>query len=582
MRVFHRLVVGSALLLAGALGQEFNLSRNLVENFKMEWGVNLISETSEGTRIEGDTVSFKVTYQGEGWIALATSLNTRMHGSDAIIGIPGEGVSKYKLTGYTPNLMPEAQQTLVDATVEQADGVTTMIFTKLLKEKASEEIEILAEDEMYFLWAYGGILWAYGGSNNYPQTHQEVGFVKMTLVEKPVLGVSAGDEICVEGFVMDRFCINRGTLLDSSGGIRTLEGPDKHSLHCLVDVDECIGTPYEILIDPLPGNKTHCRGFSLSMKDSETVRNKARQLGKKGYCKTCTGELGDEEFGFRATVKGRVTSPGDYDFPPEIELISVEESSVGCSDDATKKLGLSSDKCVDDKFLRPDTETPATTPAPVPEDQVPGEGLICAKDYLTKTQLSPKLSLEYTVHQPDDTLPDKNTLRARLTFLGKGWVGFGISPEGNMNENDAIIGVPGGTVVKYHLASFTASPISKDRQTLEDFSIEQDSEKTVLTFSKLLQEEGEVAINPNGSNKFIWAYGSSNTLGHHQDRGSVDLPLVTCADGDSAQNIKPTMTAIPDERQWKSHGIMALVGWGFLTPIAIAASWCRDIIGAPL
>jgi hypothetical protein len=49
----------------------------------------------------------------------------------------------------------------------------------------------------------------------------------------------------VEGFVMDTFCIERGTLLDKPDVV-TLEGPDQHSFHWYVgplQLDVCIENP---------------------------------------------------------------------------------------------------------------------------------------------------------------------------------------------------------------------------------------------------------------------------------------------------------------------------------------------------
>ena len=46
---------------------------------------------------------------------------------------------------------------------------------------------------------------------------------------------------CIEGFAMDLFCINRGTLLDAPSVV-TLQNPEKHSVHCLVDIDRCVNS----------------------------------------------------------------------------------------------------------------------------------------------------------------------------------------------------------------------------------------------------------------------------------------------------------------------------------------------------
>ena len=45
-------------------------------------------------------------------------------------------------------------------------------------------------------------------------------------------GVCRAIDVCVVGYVMDTFCIERGTLLDNPA-LKTLERPDAHSVHCL-------------------------------------------------------------------------------------------------------------------------------------------------------------------------------------------------------------------------------------------------------------------------------------------------------------------------------------------------------------
>ena len=60
-------------------------------------------------------------------------------------------------------------------------------------------------------------------------------------------------QTCVQGYIMDIFCINRGTLLDN-GAVRTLEGPQHHSVHCLVDPGICWQSGFEVLGAPPPGH----------------------------------------------------------------------------------------------------------------------------------------------------------------------------------------------------------------------------------------------------------------------------------------------------------------------------------------
>jgi len=67
--------------------------------------------------------------------------------------------------------------------------------------------------------------------------------------------------------------------------------------------------------------------------------------------------------------------------------------------------------------------------------------------------------------------------------------------------------------------------MSSDQQTLIDASIVVDEYgQTILRFTKLLNEEGEIGIGVNDM-KFLFACGSSTSLGYHSDRISFDLLL---------------------------------------------------------
>ena len=53
----------------------------------------------------------------------------------------------------------------------------------------------------------------------------------------------------VKGYPMDNFCIDRKFLLDRPG-VRTLQHPEQHSIHCLVDVPWCYNSLYALLKPP--------------------------------------------------------------------------------------------------------------------------------------------------------------------------------------------------------------------------------------------------------------------------------------------------------------------------------------------
>jgi len=92
-----------------------------------------------------------------GWVGFAISGTGQMIGSEAIIGLPDTGeVLKYNLNaqntaGVVP--MPDSQQTLIDARIEQDRGRTTLVFTKILVEE--DEIPIEATGQNIFLTAFG-------------------------------------------------------------------------------------------------------------------------------------------------------------------------------------------------------------------------------------------------------------------------------------------------------------------------------------------------------------------------------------------------------------------------------------------
>ena len=120
-----------------------------------------------------------------------------------------------------------------------------------------------------------------------------------------VHALEVGDTFCVEGFVMDRFCIEQGFLLDAPEVV-TLMNPELHSFHCLLDVGVCVGSAFELLSDPT-GDEDFGRGFELS----EATKTAAVALGKEiGSCEECVNGNDDTKLamGFRAVLVGSVES----------------------------------------------------------------------------------------------------------------------------------------------------------------------------------------------------------------------------------------------------------------------------------
>jgi len=155
------------------------------------------------------------------------------------------------------------------------------------------------------------------------------GFMSLSKAEK--ISVTVGDKICVEGFVMDNYCIGIGFLLDAPE-IKTLFQPEEHSLHCLVDPPICRDSGYEVLWETPDAATPYSRAYVLDEAGNQELIAFAQQTGEKGFCTSCTGPPGSQTHGFRATINGEVTDIGNKDTPASLLVSSIEASDVGCGD----------------------------------------------------------------------------------------------------------------------------------------------------------------------------------------------------------------------------------------------------------
>jgi hypothetical protein len=133
---------------------------------------------------------------------------------------------------------------------------------------------------------------------------------------------------------------------------------------------------------------------------------------------------------------------------------------------------------------------------------------------------------------------------------------------------------------KYNLGSRDPSGVTlTDQQTLLSGNIEQNDTHTVLTFTKLLEEPGEIPINPNGDNFFLAAAGTENNLAFHRVRGSVSLPLAPCTpESGGAAGAARAIGADLKNEHFRAHGWLAAIAWGILAPMAVGNSLVRHLI----
>mmetsp|Transcript_11318 Transcript_11318/g.12576 ORF Transcript_11318/g.12576 Transcript_11318/m.12576 type:complete len:184 (-) Transcript_11318:68-619(-) len=136
--------------------------------------------------------------------------------------------------------------------------------------------------------------------------------------------VKVGQNICVSGYVMDRYCIDRGTLFDNPG-IDTLgpQGPIVHSVHCLIDVPKCVSSPFEILL--LQGDGRYGRAWRVESNDKLIADAKDRGICTNG----CTGDIAT---GLTATFQAEVLDLGSSKTPALLKVTRVNSNNPGCGE----------------------------------------------------------------------------------------------------------------------------------------------------------------------------------------------------------------------------------------------------------
>lgn len=143
--------------------------------------------------------------------------------------------------------------------------------------------------------------------------------------------LKVGDTICTVGYVMDYFCIQRGTLFDNRS-VETLsaEGPKVHTVHCLIDVPSCVSSPFEILLED---GEDGAHGRAFRVEDNELLIEYAKMVGD------CTeGCIGTQKSGLKAAIVGEVLNFGNVMTPPTIRVTSVSDADLGCTMENVKVI----------------------------------------------------------------------------------------------------------------------------------------------------------------------------------------------------------------------------------------------------
>jgi DOMON domain len=153
------------------------------------------------------------------------------------------------------------------------------------------------------------------------------------------------------------------------------------------------------------------------------------------------------------------------------------------------------------------------------------------------------LLLSHIIHPVDATLS------VELSWSGspQGYLSFGLSPTGAMVPAYAIIGLPDAqTVLKYNMVGKAVTDVTPvATQTLTNTSIEQTGTSTILRFTQPLDDGTDVVVSANTDVTYIWAYGISNDLGFHANRGSAVTTIGECVAVVAPVETAPTNTTVP-------------------------------------
>ena len=140
------------------------------------------------------------------------------------------------------------------------------------------------------------------------------------------VGAQSDDLMCVEGFVMDKYCIDLGVLLDNRA-VTTLENPEMHSVHCLVDVPLCYNTDFTILVPNPSGSPAYAVALTLDKFGKDRSIAEARKNGLKKKCSTCKSG-GTLQFGFRGLFFGKIAKEATSTAPAVFATTNVTISPL--------------------------------------------------------------------------------------------------------------------------------------------------------------------------------------------------------------------------------------------------------------
>jgi len=195
----------------------------------------------------------------DGWIGIGFSPGGKMEGSQAIVGVPNDGiVQKYTLSGYYPGVMSDEKQTLQDTSIsiDEEDGKTVMKFAKQMVEADEDEVPIIHDGENILLHAWGNSMLGYHTGKlsfviDLSSNRTEVPSAAPSQSSAPTVynpELSYSKSLLIEGFSNSS---QYGRDIDYSDGILAVGAPV-----AVNEVDQVTGAVYLYTLDSFISNDT--------------------------------------------------------------------------------------------------------------------------------------------------------------------------------------------------------------------------------------------------------------------------------------------------------------------------------------
>lgn len=555
-----------------------------------------------------ETVTVQLEYVGEAWVSFGFSTTFLMVPNIAVIGLPDEGtVLKYNMTSKLLDgvvALPDEEQTLMDTSITQEGGVTTLQFTQYLNDLV--DVPVMAGPNTY--------IWAFGLSNpfNFHDSMSRGGAVTtineclkigetfsptvpptITPTVTPVTRMPVVAEIPTEPVITDGLDCSFQNPIDLLADKLTLSqiiNPINRTVTIqleyfgeawvsfgfsntllMVPNIAVIGLPdegtvlkYDMVskalegVTVLPAEEQTLMDTSITQVDGVTTMKFTQDLDDLVDVPVIVGEnTYIWAFGFSNPIGFHDTMSRGGKKSMFTECLAVGETTA-----PTPKA----------------TEPPTTSPTVAAKDS--GSGIINLGNGRIQRSLSiagKGIDLTFITDEPMETLT------IEMVYAGIGYVSVAFSHDLLMPDSLAVMALPddgSGVPQKWDMAAaktleaVTLAP--PERQTLTDAKYYQNDTHTGMIFTKKFVEANEQEIFLAGTNYILWAIGGGNAFALHSDRGGFPIDFSSTEGLGSIENISLS----PNKNWWIVHGVLLAVAWVILVPIAIVVSILKSYLAA--